>query len=176
MLLLTIGILSCSVTLTNAFNNDIEKNNKQDFTIYSHNRYIEDEYTDLNQIIKNKDFQKEVKEYTKYDIYNIRNLTTINMMTDQDKQKLKKKYGDLIELNTKVMVIKQSDYNNIMNIQNKPKINIKEDEYLETTNIDILMEYLTPFYKNQKKININNNYLKPATKHQKTHQVITTQE
>lgn len=164
MLLLTIGILACSVTMTNVFNNDIENNNKQDFTIYSHNRYIENEYTDLNQIINNKDFQKEVKEYTKYDIYNIKNLTTINMMTDQDKQQLKKKYGNLIELNTQVMVIKQSDYNNIMNIQNKPKINIKEDEYLETTNIDTLIEYLTPFYKKQNKININNNYLKPATK------------
>lgn len=164
MLLLTIGILACSVTMTNAFNNDIEENNQQDFTIYSHNRYIEGEYTNLNQIITNKYFKQEVKEYTKYDIYNIKNLTTINMMTDQDKQKLKKKYGNLIELNTQVMVIKQSDYNNIMNIQNKPKINIKEDEYLETTNIDTLIEYLTPFYKNKNKININNNYLKPATK------------
>ena len=164
MLLLTIGILSCSVTMTNAFNNDIEENNQQDFTIYSHNRYIEGEYTNLNQIITNKYFKQEVKEYTKYDIYNIKNLTTINMMTDQDKQQLKKKYGNLIELNTQVMVIKQSDYNNIMNIQNKPKINIKENEYLETTNIDTLIEYLTPFYKNQNKININDNYLKPATK------------
>jgi len=164
MLLLTIGILACSVTMTNAFNNDIEENNQQDFTIYSHNRYIEGEYTNLNQIITNKYFKQEVKEYTKYDIYNIKNLTTINMMTDQDKQQLKKKYGNLIELNTQVMVIKQSDYNNIMNIQNKPKINIKEDEYLETTNIDTLIEYLTPFYKKQNKININNNYLKPATK------------
>lgn len=164
MLLLTIGILACSVTMTNAFNNDIEENNQQDFTIYSHNRYIEGEYTNLNQIITNKYFKQEVKEYTKYDIYNIKNLTTINMMTDQDKQQLKKKYGNLIELNTQVMVIKQSDYNNIMNIQNKPKINIKEDKYLETTNIDTLIEYLTPFYKKQNKININNNYLKPATK------------
>ena len=164
MLLLTIGILACSVTMTNAFNNDIEENNQQDFTIYSHNRYIEGEYTNLNQIITNKYFKQEVKEYTKYNIYNIKNLTTINMMTDQDKQQLKKKYGNLIELNTQVMVIKQSDYNNIMNIQNKPKINIKEDEYLETTNIDTLIEYLTPFYKNQNKININDNYLKPATK------------
>lgn len=164
MLLLTIGILACSVTMTNAFNNDIEENNQQDFTIYSHNRYIEGEYTNLNQIITNKYFKQEVKEYTKYDIYNIKNLTTINMMTDQDKQQLKKKYGNILELNTQVMVIKQSDYNNIMNIQNKPKINIKENEYLETTNIDTLIEYLTPFYKNQNKININNNYLKPATK------------
>ncbi len=164
MLLLTIGILSCSVTLTNAFNNDIEKNNKQDFTIYSHNRYIEDEYTDLNQIIKNKDFQKEVKEYTKYNIYNIKNITTTTMMTEKDKQKLKKKYGNILELNTKVMFIKQSDYNNIINIQKEQPINIKENEYLETTNIDTLIEYLTPFYKNQNKININNNYLKPATK------------
>ena len=164
MLLLTIGILACSVTMTNAFNNDIEENNQQDFTIYSHNRYIEGEYTNLNQIITNKYFKQEVKEYTKYDIYNIKNLTTINMMTDQDKQQLKKKYGNILELNTQVMVIKQSDYNNIMNIQNKPKINIKEDEYLETTNIDTLIEYLTPFYKKQNKININNNYLKPATK------------
>lgn len=164
MLLLTIGILACSVTMTNAFNNDIEENNQQDFTIYSHNRYIEGEYTNLNQIITNKYFKQEVKEYTKYDIYNIKNLTTINMMTDQDKQQLKKKYGNILELNTQVMVIKQSDYNNIMNIQNKPKINIKEDEYLETTNIDTLIEYLTPFYKNQNKININDNYLKPATK------------
>lgn len=164
MLLLTIGILSCSVTLTNAFNNDIEKNNKQDFTIYSHNRYIEDEYTDLNQIIKNKDFQKKVKEYTKYNIYNIKNITTTTMMTEKDKQKLKKKYGNILELNTKVMFIKQSDYNNIINIQKEQPINIKENEYLETTNIDTLIEYLTPFYKNQNKININNNYLKPATK------------
>ena len=164
MLLLTIGILACSVTMTNVFNNDIENNNKQDFTIYSHNRYIEDEYTDLNQIIKNKDFQKEVKEYTKYDIYNIKNITTTTMMTEKDKQKLKKKYGNILELNTKVMFIKQSDYNKIMNIQKEQPINIKENEYLETTNIDTLIEYLTPFYKNQNKINVNNNYLKPATK------------
>lgn len=164
MLLLTIGILACSVTMTNVFNNDIENNNKQDFTIYSHNRYIEDEYTDLNQIINNKDFRKEVKEYTKYDIYNIKNITTTTMMTEKDKQKLKKKYGNILELNTKVMFIKQSDYNKIMNIQKEQPINIKENEYLETTNIDTLIEYLTPFYKNQNKINVNNNYLKPATK------------
>ena len=164
MLLLTIGILACSVTMTNVFNNDIENNNKQDFTIYSHNRYIENEYTDLNQIINNKDFQKEVKEYTKYDIYNIKNITTTTMMTEKDKQKLKKKYGNILELNTKVMFIKQSDYNKIMNIQKEQPINIKENEYLETTNIDTLIEYLTPFYKNQNKINVNNNYLKPATK------------
>ncbi len=164
MLLLTIGILACSVTMTNVFNNDIENNNKQDFTIYSHNRYIENEYTDLNQIINNKDFQKEVKEYTKYDIYNIKNITTTTMMTEKDKQNLKKKYGNILELNTKVMFIKQSDYNKIMNIQKEQPINIKENEYLETTNIDTLIEYLTPFYKNQNKININNNYLKPATK------------
>ena len=164
MLLLTIGILACSVTMTNGFNNDIENNNKQDFTIYSHNRYIENEYTDLNQIINNKDFQKEVKEYTKYDIYNIKNITTTTMMTEKDKQNLKKKYGNILELNTKVMFIKQSDYNKIMNIQKEQPINIKENEYLETTNIDTLIEYLTPFYKNQNKINVNNNYLKPATK------------
>ena len=164
MLLLTIGILACSVTMTNVFNNDIENNNKQDFTIYSHNRYIENEYTDLNQIINNKDFQKEVKEYTKYDIYNIKNITTTTMMTEKDKQKLKKKYGNILELNTKVMFIKQSDYNKIMNIQKEQPINIKENEYLETTNIDTLIEYLTPFYKNQNKININDHYLKPATK------------
>ena len=150
--------------MTNVFNNDIENNNKQDFTIYSHNRYIEDEYTDLNQIINNKDFRKEVKEYTKYDIYNIKNITTTTMMTEKDKQKLKKKYGNILELNTKVMFIKQSDYNKIMNIQKEQPINIKENEYLETTNIDTLIEYLTPFYKNQNKINVNNNYLKPATK------------
>lgn len=164
MLLLTIGILACSVTMTNVFNNDIENNNKQDFTIYSHNRYIENEYTDLNQIINNKDFQKEVKEYTKYNIYNTKNITTTTMITEKDKQKLKKKYGNILELNTKVMFIKQSDYNKIMNIQKEQPINIKEDEYLETTNIDTLIEYLTPFYKKQNKININNNYLKPATK------------
>lgn len=164
MLLLTIGILACSVTMTNVFNNDIENNNKQDFTIYSHNRYIENEYTDLNQIINNKDFQKEVKEYTKYNIYNIKNITTTTMITEKDKQKLKKKYGNILELNTKVMFIKQSDYNKIMNIQKEQPINIKENEYLETTNIDTLIEYLTPFYKKQNKININNNYLKPATK------------
>lgn len=164
MLLLTIGILACSVTMTNVFNNDIENNNKQDFTIYSHNRYIENEYTDLNQIINNKDFQKEVKEYTKYNIYNIKNITTTTMITEKDKQKLKKKYGNILELNTKVMFIKQSDYNKIMNIQKEQPINIKENEYLETTNIDTLIEYLTPFYKNQNKINVNNNYLKPATK------------
>ena len=164
MLLLTIGILACSVTMTNVFNNDIENNNKQDFTIYSHNRYIENEYTDLNQIINNKDFQKEVKEYTKYNIYNIKNITTTTMMTEKDKQNLKKKYGNILELNTKVMFIKQSDYNKIMNIQKEQPINIKENEYLETTNIDTLIEYLTPFYKNQNKINVNNNYLKPATK------------
>lgn len=164
MLLLTIGILACSVTMTNVFNNDIENNNKQDFTIYSHNRYIENEYTDLNQIINNKDFQKEVKEYTKYDIYNIKNITTTTMMTEKDKQNLKKKYGNILELNTKVMFIKQRDYNKIMNIQKEQPINIKENEYLETTNIDTLIEYLTPFYKNQNKINVNNNYLKPATK------------
>lgn len=164
MLLLTIGILACSVTMTNVFNNDIENNNKQDFTIYSHNRYIENEYTDLNQIINNKDFQKEVKEYTKYNIYNIKNITTTTMMTEKDKQNLKKKYGNILELNTKVMFIKQSDYNKIMNIQKEQPINIKENEYLETTNIDTLIEYLTPFYKNQNKINVNNNYLNPATK------------
>ena len=62
-----------------------------------------------------------------------------------------------------LMVIKKSDYDNIMDILKEKKVNVLEDEYLEISNIDVLTQYLTPFYKNGNRININNNYLKPAS-------------
>lgn len=163
MLLLTIGILSCSITLTNAFNNGLNNNNNQDFTIYSINKYLNNEKTDLNKITNNQTFKQEVKEYTKYNIYNIENITTLTIMTKQDKQKIIKKYSNMIELNTPLMIIKQSDYNKIMKVQKKKPINIRENEYIELSNIDTVIEYQSNFYKNKNKININNNYLKPAT-------------
>lgn len=163
MLLLTIGILSCSITLTNAFNNGLNNNNNQDFTIYSINKYLNNEKTDLNKITNNQTFKQEVKEYTKYNIYNIENITTLTIMTKQDKQKIIKKYGNMIELNTPLMIIKQSDYNKIMKVQKKKPINIRENEYIELSNIDTVIEYQSNFYKNKNKININNDYLKPAT-------------
>lgn len=163
MLLLTIGILACSVTMTNAFNQGLYENNRQDFTIYSNNRFLDNEKTDLNMIINSRGFKDDVNEYVKYDIYNVDGLTATALMEDADREVLKKKYGDLIEFDVPLMVIKKSDYDNIMDILKEKKVNVLEDEYLEISNIDVLTQYLTPFYKNGNRININNNYLKPAS-------------
>lgn len=163
MLLLTIGILACSVTMTNAFNQGLYENNRQDFTIYSNNRFLDNEKTDLNMIINSRGFKDDVKEYVKYDIYNVDGLTATVLMEGADREILKKKYGDLIEFDVPLMVIKKSDYDNIMDILKEKKVNVLEDEYLEISNIDVLTQYLTPFYKNGNRININNNYLKPAS-------------
>ena len=163
MLLLTIGILACSVTMTNAFNQGLYENNRQDFTIYSNNRFLDNEKTDLNMIINSRGFKDDVNEYVKYDIYNVDGLTATALMEGADREVLKKKYGDLIEFDVPLMVIKKSDYDNIMDILKEKKVNVLEDEYLEISNIDVLTQYLTPFYKNGNRININNNYLKPAS-------------
>lgn len=173
MLLLTIGILSSSISLVNAFNTAISKNNMTDFSItehrmdckegditYCYDKAIDDKLKD----IPNKDYFKDnVNNYVYYSIYDIQNINPKVLIYDKSMKDLKKEYGENVNFDGTLDIISESSYNKILNLYGKEKIDIKENEYLLTSNLDAITKFYKSFYSNSGSINIKDKKLTPAT-------------
>ncbi|MDD3241919.1 MAG: ABC transporter permease [Bacilli bacterium] len=162
MLLLTIGILSGSMSLASVFNSEIEKNNMTDYTISLYGP-IEEYNNQLSNIINNDSFKRYTSIYLDYSTYNSETVTLENVLTDKSKEELKKEFGDALSLDYTLPIISESDYNEIINLYKMEdlKINIKDDEYLILSNIQMTSDYLSNTLKENKKIIVNNQEFKP---------------
>lgn len=171
MLLLTIGILSCSVSLANAFNNDLVDNNLTDWTIMTNSRtYTYDENGtmiglkefDINNIISNEQFKNVVEEYVIYNKLSSNDVVYQDLITEKGKQTLIDKYGSKgVSFMGEAKLMKKSDYIKIMELYDHDYIDIKDDEFLLLSNIDFITELYREAYAEKKEIIINNKSLKP---------------
>lgn len=169
MLLLTIGILASSISLASVFNRGIEENNQADFTLYSNfavyeKTGIKNHKVDINKVEKDKDFSKYVKDYVRYDIYNNKDLNIETLMNEESIKLLHKQYGNNIETKNPVKLMKESTYHELMNLFGKSSIDIASNEYLELVNIDVVINFYSPAYKQSNTIKINGKTLKPGSK------------
>lgn len=163
MLLLTIGILSGSMSLSSVFNSDLKENNLSDYTV---NIYANDNkpgtFDETIKTIKNSDIKNYSKEYALYPIYYSYELHYMDFMSKEAIDKLKTEHlsGDTYT-NSYMYIISETDYNNILTLYNMPNIDIKDDEYLLTANIDMVLDILTPYNGSKKGITLNNVHLRP---------------
>ena len=174
MLLLTIGILSGSLSLSNAFNQNITDSNITDFTI---NEYVancivrEDgpckiQVVDptLKNITTDKKFNEYTSEYVYYDLYFDEDLTMNSMLSKKEKDKLIAEYGDALSVDSQLNIITESDYNEIAELYGIDKVHINDNQYILSANIESVTTSFKDYYENDGRINVNNYELTPQTK------------
>lgn len=168
ILLLTIGILSSSISLVGVFNSAVSSNNMTDFTISEilteynttdGTTYCFNKNTD-NGIYKLADktyFKEYIKEHAYYHIYSDDNGTII--VDDSSIKKLHKEYGYSVYLDGLLDIISESDYNKVLELYEKEKTNLSNDEYLLASNLDVVSKYYESFYKNNGTIIVDDSLL-----------------
>jgi putative ABC transport system permease protein len=168
MLLLTIGILSGSMSLSNSFNTDLKENNLTDVTMVNYvtlegnSEYDKDEILNLEErfIKDNFDISKYIKEYVQYNVYNVQEENTLmsNFLLKEDIDKFKDEYGDMFNLDGEYLrFMKESEYNKLMDIYNKEnfRINLKDNEYVVVANFEKVLPAYNNSLKNSRIITIN---------------------
>lgn len=174
MLLLTIGILSGSISLSSVYNKDITNNNKTDFTILqtTSNCVVQENLqckfekieTDLYKMPKEDYFKNNVKEYAYYDIYQSKDLNMSTLISEKKKKEIIKEYGEGLNTEDEMPIMSESDYNNILKLYGEKQIDLKENEYLLTANLNTAQEFYKEQYESGNEIVLNNIKLKPASK------------
>jgi putative ABC transport system permease protein len=174
MLLLTIGILSSSISLVSVFNSAITKNNMTDFSItehqmicnkgditYCYDKVINDKIKD----IPNKEYFKDsVDSYVYYSIFDIDTINAKSLIDDKSMKELKEEYGNQVNFEGTIDIISESSYNEILKLYGKNTVDIKENEYLLTSNLEAISKYYKSFYENNGSIKIKDKSLTPSTK------------
>ncbi len=174
MLLLTIGILSGSMSLSSVYNKDIVNNNKTDFTITqtTSNCVVQEDLkckfekieTDLYKLPEDNYFKDSVKEYVYYDIFQSEDLNMSNLISEKKKEEIIKKYGEGINIEDEIPIMSASNYNEILKLYGEKQIDLKENEYLLTANLDTARDFFKDQYESGGEIILNNIKLKPASK------------
>lgn len=168
MLLLTIGILSASMSLSNSFNSDLKENNLTDVTLVNYVTfggkpdYDKDEILSVDQRLKQDgfDISKYIKQYVEYNTYTIMQDGALikNFLLEEDINSLRKEYGEMLEIDDQSLVfMKESEYNRLMDIskQSEFKINLKDNEYVMIANFERLVEAYNNSLKISKSITID---------------------
>ncbi|GAA0692557.1 MULTISPECIES: FtsX-like permease family protein [Clostridium] len=150
MLFLTICVLSTGISFKNALESGLKDSTPFDATgrIYVRDGAI----NNIEDSLKNLGFKfEDGEEYAYYNLYES-NLTPVEMFSNgvskKDKEKLNK-------LRYKVSVMKLSDYNKIMRLENKVEVNLSRDESLLLSNI-YETEAIESYVKDNKYINFHN--------------------
>jgi putative ABC transport system permease protein len=168
MLLLTIGILSGSMSLSNSFNTDLKENNLTDVTMVNYvtlegnSEHDKDEILNLEEKFMqyNFDISKYFKEYVQYNIYTVEEDKTLmsNFLLKEDVDKLKEKYGEMFKLDGQYLrFMKESEYNKLMDISGKKnlKVILKDNEYVVVANFKEVLPAYNNSLKNNTVITIN---------------------
>lgn len=171
MLLLTIGILSGSMSLSSAINKDLSGNNLTDFTLRSHYNIstengIETGEFDFDKLLSDDNFKKNIKDYNIFTRYQNNDIMQLDLFNDKAYKQLQidfdgKVTEETLKINASIML--ESDYNDLKKYLGQDSINIKDDEYLLSANLDTVVEYYGPSYEEGNTLTLNNVVLKPAT-------------
>lgn len=175
MLLLTIGILSGAMSLSQSFNSDVAENNLNDVTLINYvtlgDEHDLEEITDIKKQFEKDgfDLSSYLKEYTQYNIYAFQNseATISNFLSQKSMDSLKQEYGDAIKFDdTSLQFIKESEYNNLMELsgKNNLKVSLKDNEYVMTANFEKLQNPYDEVLKEDRVIKINGKEYVPQKK------------
>lgn len=145
MLLLTIGILSSSLSMANAMNSSFSNNTPYDFTLGSER--------DIDKLRQDSRYQEIIDRDYSYHTYSIDEVTLSDFIS---------KNSDLannIEMleHSTMPVIKQSDFNNLMELANKDdqKVELSDNQYQLVSTLSMSLQYYNQFLEDDGKIEIS---------------------
>ena len=174
MLLLTVGILSCSISVARMFNNDINSNNRTDYSIavYENLSTVEENgvvvetinsLDGIDDFVKEEGFLKHSKDFALVHTYTFDSVRMDTLMDEETLNNILKQYGDALDPTYPVMVVPYSEYVRLMEVQGSEYTKINNDEYLLLSNLELLVNSYKNKYENGGTININNSVLKPGS-------------
>lgn len=157
MLFVSFCMLASGLGISKALNSDLEELSKYDLTI---NNYVgENIYEDLEKRIVNLD--EIVKDYVNITNYNS-NLRYDQILDEEAREAFKSLHS--VTANYTIELIKLSDLNKSLEMADKEKIKLSEEEYLLLTDMEEALKYLNKVSESKKEIEINGKILKPNDK------------
>ena len=157
MLLLTIGVLACAMSINRAMNISLEKCNPQDAMFYSgrlvdntgDKRTLGDQKLCTKEFADDPDIKKLVKDSTFINYY-VNDLSFKDLVGNLEEQKY-------FETNP-IEFVTLSDYNNMMKMRGQSTISLADDEYAAVCNTNETRKYFN--LNNMPDLNINGKTLK----------------
>lgn len=158
MLFIAIGMSSTGIGVKNSLENTVKFQTPFDMSMYIEVKEDKDN-VEIDEYLKARgiDISDYASETTKYNLYD-NNILFKEIFKDTSDSFLSKQLDTMIDFN--VPVIKVSDYNNVMKIQNKKEIELKENEVVLLTDIATMKNAVEDFIDKNNVININNKELK----------------
>ncbi|WP_195954590.1 ABC transporter permease [Clostridium tertium] len=155
MLFVGICMLSGGLGISSAMNEDIKDLTEYDLTFWNF------EGMDIEKVLKESevDLSKYSDEYVSYINYN-GDLKYNDILSEEGREELKDYYP--VSVNQPVQIIGLSKFNEIMNMANRERISLRDNEYAIFTDIDDSVKVLDKVLRDNKEININGTILKPS--------------
>lgn len=155
MLFVGICMLSGGLGISSAMNEDIKDLTEYDLTFWNF------EGMDIEKVLKENevDLSKYSDEYVSYINYN-GDLKYNDILSEERREELKDYYP--VSVNQPVQIIGLSKFNEIMNMANRERISLRDNEYAIFTDIDDSVKVLDKVLRDNKEININGTILKPS--------------
>ncbi|MBN1079134.1 MULTISPECIES: FtsX-like permease family protein [Clostridium] len=151
MLFFTVTILSTGISLKNTMEKSLETSTPFDASGYmfmNEDSKLKNMNQALNELNFNFNEGENVEFYNEYRM----EFDIDNILKNAD-ESTKRLVQDRIN---EVSLVKISDYNNILKLKNKEKINLKDNEVIITSNFNALEKPLNKFVKEKNKISLNN--------------------
>ncbi|MBS6023629.1 MAG: ABC transporter permease [Paeniclostridium sordellii] len=162
MLFISIGMYSTAIGLKRSIESSTELQTPYDVTVME--RYKPKEKTNYNneklsEALKKLDFNVNdySNEYIDYNFYNSP-VSFIKMFENTSDDFLSKQIKFMMD--SKIPIIKLSDYNKLNKIQGNPPIDLKDKEVILVTNISAMENPIKEYIKNNKSIKIGNDEFK----------------
>lgn len=155
MLLLTIGILSSSLAMASAMNTSYEENSPSDMTLFSSS----------DETIKRFKQEPVYQEIMKSD-YQFQYHYLLGLDQDSFISSKSKTYDNLALVKQQPMkVVRESDYNNIMELNGKEdqKIQLADNQYQLVATLPMALEYYNEFLADDDTIKVGNTTLTSIT-------------
>ncbi|MBY6839242.1 FtsX-like permease family protein [Clostridium botulinum] len=151
MLFFTVTILSTGISLKNTMEKSLETSTPFDASGYmfmNEDSKLKNMNQALNELNFNFNEGENVEFYNEYRM----EFDIDNILKNAD-ESTKRLVQDRIN---EVSLVKISDYNNILKLKNKEKINLKDNEVIITSNFNALEKTLNKFIKEEDKIKLSN--------------------
>ncbi|ACD23458.1 ABC transporter permease [Clostridium botulinum] len=151
MLFFTVSILSTGISIKNTTEKNLEFSTPFDASGYmfmDEDSKLKNMNEALNELNFNFNEGENIQFYNEYRIeFDINKLLK---NADDSTRKLLQNGPNEISL------VKVSDYNNILKLKDKEKVNLKDNEVIVTSNVNTLEKTLNKFMKEEDKISLNN--------------------
>ncbi|NFO05407.1 FtsX-like permease family protein [Clostridium botulinum] len=151
MLFFTVTILSTGISIKNTTEKSLEASTPFDASGYMF-MYEDSKLKNMDEALNELNFNfNEGENIQFYNEYRVEfDINKLLKNADDSTKKLLQNGPNEISL------VKVSDYNNILKLKDKEKVNLKDNEVIVTSNVNTLEKALNKFMKEEDKISLNN--------------------